>query len=181
MAIKLVTICDGHMEATEEEVPGETIDPVTLPSGKRRVVDLCGECRSNIPYTLLIELLEEFGRDADAQNRMSRATPPRQPIPEDQKSQCRFCERNDFKVQGRKMHERRAHPVELGRLLEQERKDKEEAARGDMMVPDTPADLDSFCEVCNQQLSSPSALNGHKSSNKHLENLRKRQETAATA
>ena len=176
MAIKLVQICDGHMNATQDEVPGETIPPVTMPNGKRKVLDLCGECRETVHYNLLIDLLEEFGRDADADKRVSRATPQKQDIPPEERSQCRFCDRNDFRTQGRKMHERRSHVQELAALEREEAEQKLE--KGDITVPDSPAELESYCQVCDQQLSSPSALNTHKTSRKHLENLRNRRETA---
>lgn len=183
MAIKLVHICDGHINAEgNEEVPGEPISPMIMPAGsrfvgKKRVMDLCEECRSTAPYTLLIELLEEFGRDVDADVRVSRATPAKQDIPEDERSQCRFCDRNDFRLQGRKMHESRSHPRELAELLTREREEKAAAvaARGDIRVPDSPAELDSFCEVCEQQLSSTQALEQHKNTRKHKNKAREKQ------
>jgi len=173
MATKLIKICDGHMNATEEEVEGETIPPVTLPNGKRKVIDLCGECRGTVHYNLLIELLMEFGRDADTERRVSRATPVKEDIPPEERDKCRFCDRDDFRTQGRKMHERRSHIQELADL---ERREAE--GKGDIVVPDSPAALDdTYCSVCDQTFSTPGNLESHKLTNKHANNLRAQRES----
>lgn len=165
MAIILIKICDSHMQAHEEEVPGLTIPPVTLTDGKQKVLDLCEDCLKSITYGLLLDLAELVGRDTDAEDpRASKATNSRQPIPEELRSQCRFCDRNDFKMQGRKMHERRTHTAELEAL------EAQEEALASYQPGDIVADhAEFYCEPCDRQFTSASGLNGHRTSLAHKE------------
>ena len=125
MAIISHPYCDGHLNMDPvQEIKAETLPPLMTPKGLK-VLDLCDECQTIVNYRLLIELAAQHGRDFVSDEIEDEAEANTNPSGlvlgedgmvyiEDDQFQCRFCERNDFtKVQGRKLHERRSHPVEL--------------------------------------------------------------------
>jgi len=169
MAIIQKLVCDGHLQLDpQEEVEGYTLPPLMTIHGMR-VIDLCNDCQKTAPYALVIDLATEFGREVET--RTSKASAGA--IPEHLRSQCRFCSRNDFKSQGRKMHERRSHPEELAALEAQERGTEPGDLVGEGLTYGTAQEnADGYhCEACDRIFDNASGLNGHKQSKAHKDNV----------
>ena len=89
--ISVDTLCDNTTKHGEDEVPAETLPPVTVGRDKPRLLDLCADCRLELyePFALL---LDKEGRAEDTGRRKNK---PRTEPPGD--IHCKHCDHEPFK------------------------------------------------------------------------------------
>lgn len=109
--ISVDTLCDNTAKHGEDEVPAESLPPITVGRDKPRLLDLCGDCRLELAEPLLT-LLDKQGRAEDTGRRKNKKKA--EPTPTSDASgefACGDCGQTFNNERGLRAHASVKHPA----------------------------------------------------------------------